>query len=200
MILTIGLCAVAIPYWTKGFRYLIDGPGGQGAIDLRLRWVEQRYVLNRQNPYDVDFAGEQSVKPAAVWNGRNASVLSEVGPPASVDYPPWSYFSGYLFFWPSWRSTRIYYAGIQLLCLVWLIRWAFLQGRSVDVSCAAFCAAGMAATASFCTTLANGQYGILVLALLAASMHLDEIGWPYAAGMLAGVACLKPRLCLKTVI
>ena len=52
----------------------------------------------------------------------------------------------------------------------------------------------VAATASFCTTLANGQYGILVLALLAASLQLDEAGWPCAAGLLAGIACLKPNI------
>jgi hypothetical protein len=189
-----GLCGVAILYWAKGFRYLIDGPGGTGAIDLRLRWVDQQYVLHRQNPFDVFFAQHGLPEPAAAREGRDASVISEIGAPAAVGYPAWSYFSGYLFFWPPWRATRFYYAGIQVICLLWLLRWAFLQGRQVDAWCGAFCAAAVAATASFCTTLGNGQYGILVLALLAAAMQLDEAGWQGAAGLLTGIACLKPNI------
>jgi glycosyl transferase family 87 len=187
------LCIGAILYWAKGFRYLVNGPGGEGAIDLHMRWVDQQYVFHRQNPFDVYFAQHSDPGPPAP-NGRDASVIAGIGAPPSIGYPAWSYFSGYLFFWPPWRATRIYYAGIQAVCLLWLLRWAFVQGRQVDAWCGAFCAAAVAATASFCTTLANGQYGILVLALLAASMQLDEAGWPYAVGLLAGVACLKPNI------
>ncbi len=194
LILIVGLCALASSYWAKGFWYLIDGPAGQGAIDLRVRWVDQRYVLHRQNPFDVYFTHHGAAVPAVVWHGRDASVIPQLGAPAAVGYPAWSYFSGYVLFWPSWQTTRVYYAAIQLICLLWLVRWAFLQGRQVDAWCGAFCASAVAATASFCTTLANGQYGILVLALLAAALQLDEAGWPCTAGLLAGVACLKPNI------
>jgi len=190
----VGLCGVAILYWAKGFRYLIDGPGGAGGIDLQQRWIEQQYVMHRQNPFDVYFAQHGIPEPAAARQGRDASVIREIGAPGAAGYPAWSYFSGYLFFPLPWRATRIYYAGIQLLSLLWLLRWAFVQGRQVDAWCGAFCAAALAATASFCTTLEDGQYGILVLALLAASMQLDEAGWPSTGGLLAGIACLKPNI------
>jgi hypothetical protein len=194
LIATILLCGVAILYWAKGFRYLIDGPGGKGAIDLRLRWVDEQYVLHRQNPYDVYFAAHVAPEPKAVPQGRDASIIREIGTPGAVGYPAWSFFSGYLLLWLPWRATRVYYAVVQLVCLIWLIRWAYLQGRQVDAWCGMFCSAAVAATGSFCTTLANGQYGILVLALLAVSQQLDEAGWSGTAGLLAGIACLKPNI------
>jgi hypothetical protein len=192
--LIIVLGAIAVAYWVKGFTYLTVGRHGEGAIDLRLLWVNQQYVLHRQNPFDVYFAAHGIPEPAAVRHGRDASIIREIGAPGAVGYPAWSYFSGYLLFWLPWRATRIYFAGLQVLCLLWLLRWAFLQGGQVDRQCGAFCAAAVAATASICTTLANGQLGILVVALLAASIWFDEAGWPYAAGVLTGVACLKPNI------
>lgn len=195
VILIVTLLGVAMAYWAKGFCDLVNGREKSAAIDLHLRWVDQQYVLNRQNPFDVCFAHRGNSKPAvATWNGRNASVIAGVGVPGGVSYPAWSYFSGYPLFCLPWKATRIYYAALQLPCLIWLLRWAFLQGRRLDVWCGAFCAAGVAATASFCTTLEIGQYGILVLALLAGSLQLEEAGSSSAAGLLAGIACLKPNI------
>lgn len=194
-IVIVALLGAALAYWARGFRALVSGRERTAAIDLHLRWVDQQYVLNRQNPFDVWFAHRGDSEPAAaVWRGRNASVIGGVGVPFGVSYPAWSYFSGYPLFCLPWKATRIYYAAIQLTCLVWLLRWAFLKGGQVDVWCGAFCAAAVAATASFCTTLEIGQYGILVLALLTGSLQLEEAGSPIAAGLLAGIGCLKPNI------
>lgn len=194
-IVIVALLGAALAYWAKGFRDLVSGRERTAAIDLHLRWVDQQYVINRQNPFDVSFAHRGNSEPAAaVCKGRNASVIGGVGVPGGASYPAWSYFSGYPLFCLPWNATRIYYAALQLTCLIWLLRWAFLQGREVDVWCGAFCAAGVAATASFCTTLEIGQYGILVLALLTGSLQLEEAGSPIAAGLLAGIACLKPNI------
>ncbi len=117
-----GLGAVALAYWGKGLFYLVDGPGGTGAIDLRQRWIEQRYVLHRQNPYDVYFASLGAPELEAARRGRDASAIAELGPPTVIAYPPWAYFSGYALLWPPWGVARLYYAVIQLLCLCWLVR------------------------------------------------------------------------------
>lgn len=189
------LSALAIAYWAKGFVYLTVGRHGEGAIDMRLRWIEQQYVLNRQNPGDVFFASYGlGLTDRSLARGRSGAIIKSLGPPGPQGYPPWAFFSGYLLFWLPWSANRIYFAFIQLLCLVWLIRWAYLEARILGQREAALAAAGVAAMAAICTTLGTGQYGILVIGLLGAVLQLETTDRRYTAGLLLGIACLKPSI------
>jgi hypothetical protein len=190
----ITLTALSAAYWAKGFTYLIHGREGAGAIDLHKRWLEQQYVFHRQNPFDSQPAADGGIESNALGSRSDPTDSQHAGERVLAGYPPWALFSGYFLYWPSWPNTRLFYAAIQLVCLLWLVSCAYRQGLSADRHCAALSAAAMAATASFCTTLANGQYGILVITLLAAAMQLDDAAHPIAAGLLAGIACLKPTL------
>src|SRR6202158_850919 len=93
LLLAAGLAALSIAYLGKGFFFgaLLD------ASDVKRRWLEERYVLLAQN-----------------LDPRIAVRLIR----RDVIYPPWAYFSGVLLFWPPWPQVRIWFALINLACLI----------------------------------------------------------------------------------
>ena len=54
----------------------------------------------------------------------------------------------------------------------------------------------MLGTMAFWCTLAYGQYGILLVAMVAWSVSLSEAGWGVTAGVLMGMAMMKPSFTL----
>lgn len=169
LILAAGLALLSLAYLGKGFFYgmFLDGS------DVWRRWLEEQFVLGREH-----------LDPAIVA----AFIRKE------VIYPPWSYFSGALFFWPGWPQVRIWFGLINLACLIWIVRFAAAYARDESKLDRTLLVLSVTAIAAICTTLGVGNYGVIVLALLIGSYQADEAGRPILAGLLMGVALLKPQL------
>src|SRR5208282_590804 len=96
---------------------------------------------------------------------------------------------------PGWTATRGLFAAWNLAALALIAWWSYKVGHGArDASTGWFLAASVAAISSFCTTLRNGQLGILVIALVLASMLLEEKNRHVAAGLLLGAAMIKPTI------
>lgn len=187
---------LALGYTAKGMHGLIFGTARSDAVDLHLRWVEQRYFLRGQNPYDV-------------WRRHDARAAALLGPAPIIEransldprlggtdptHPPWGYLSGLLLLWPDWPAIRVYFALLNLLALAVIVRWAYGLARSEGKATALLAALAVLAVAGNCTALEVGQYGIVATALLVGALWLDQTGRPTVGGLLVGVAMLKPTI------
>jgi hypothetical protein len=185
--------------------YLFDGFNNlvwhNPAEDLYDRWREQHYVFRGQNPYDIAFrsaAIDAGLPPPSTT--RNAAIDPAIGASRWPDYPPWEYFSGYLFFPFPWQIERFYFAALNLLALAFLAGWIVSIGRPLGPWPAAFLVGSVLAISSIHLTLNFGQFGVLVVTLLAAALVLTEKNRPLLAGLLLGIALLKPNISAPFVL
>ncbi len=110
-------------------------------------------------------------------------------------YPPWAYFTGALFTWPSnLVALRLYYGLVNLGLLAFLLVWAFGLGRPGGKLAALFLTASLLAVSSICWTFGLGQYGVVVLAALVGAYLLDGHDRWILAGLLVGIALTKVTL------
>jgi Glycosyltransferase family 87 len=177
------LLAAALAAWAAvmladGFRVLLLGD----PFDLRRRWIDQQYFFHGQNPYDVLF----HVRP----------VDPAIGAPDGGGYPPWSFTAGAVFVGLPWPAVRYAFAAYNLLSLGIVGAFGYRLGRSFGRAAGALLGAGAIAIASIGTTIAYGQYGLVVLALLLAAALLDQAEMAGFAGLVLGVSLLKPNLSL----
>lgn len=171
-------------YCGKGFYHLtIFAPGGG---DLRARWVEQRYVFSGRNPTEMGLAvNAGTATPEMYLPGMEA---------AGGGYPPWAYFTGAIFLWPSWMGTRYYFALLDIVSLALLFWWGYRIGWPYGKLVAwTFGLCGISLS-SYATTIALGQYGLPFVALLALMMWLVERKQPASAGVAFAVAMTKPMI------
>jgi len=184
------LLLLAAAYLGKGFYFSI-----KGGADLHRRWVEQQYILRGQNPYDVAFRARAMTKgDPLLETGRDAMPAPDLGIPYHVDYPPWTYLSGMLFFWPGSQLVAVWYSLWNVLGLAVIGVWVFRMAGECSRAARLFLLASVLAFGSFCTTIGTGNYGVLVLALLVLGYQLAESGRPVGAGLSLGVSLLKPTL------
>lgn len=188
---TILLLGLSIGYLGWGFRQLLVGESPVAAIDLEARWLENRYVLQGQNPYDVytTSIGE----PRAT--GRDASIDPDLGPVWLVGYPPWSYVPASLLVPPiaAFGPVRAWFAALSALSLAFLALWAHRGLRRRDPELALLGAATVLGLTPNLFTLSAGQYGLVVNALVVGSFLLAERGHRTGAGAALGIALLKPQ-------
>ena len=178
-------------YQAVGFRALLNFRQHGLAYDLRLRWVEMRYVLAGQSPLDVYFASKEGVEQYRLRTGRNAPPRADLGVPHDAGYPPWSYLFGAAAFWPDWPAARVYWAAINAAALAGTALWA--ASRAGGSRPLAWLLVGsVLACSSDATTLAMGQAGMVMVGLLAGSLAAMERGRDVAAGLLLGLAMFKP--------
>jgi len=178
------ICVLAIlsaAYLGKGLYVGIFASSGRfpGAIDLHSRWIEARYIFRGENPYLI---GAGKVDPA-------------VGPPSAVDYPPWTYISALPLLWPSWPAVRIWYAACNVAALLF-IGWCLL-GRGLDRSSLEgrlLLLFSITAISALGTTLGNGNFGVIVIALLFGAWVANDAGYAITTGLLLGLAMLKPNM------
>lgn len=183
------LLVLAAAYLGRGF-YFGTQPGG----DMMLRWTEQQYINHGQNPYDVSFRAHALARgEPAPESGRDAALIPGVKAPWSVDYPPWAYFSGAVFFSANAKVSAFVFGMSNLVALCVVLVWVGYQFRGYPVEKRWFAVAAVAAFAPICTTVGGGNYGVIVLALLVGYLVLEE-DHPYLAGLLLGIAQMKPTL------
>jgi hypothetical protein len=192
------LCILSIVYHIKSFKLLLFVPGY--GDDLHKRWLDQRYVLNGQNPYDVYFryhASEAEKKPVPK-RFRNSDADPILGPPPSGGYPQWSFFTGYFLFALPWTLERIYWAIISAAALLFLGYWAYHEVRRRDQPpmLSTLAAASILAISTFGTTIALGQFAVFIVAVLAITLWLDErpLGIFRPSGERIAIACLSGTL------
>ncbi len=169
LLLVACLAALSIAYLGKGFLFgaFLDGS------DAWRRWLEERFVLGGQVP-----------------NPRAAAMFMRKG----VVYPPWSYFSGALLFWPPWPQARAWYAIVNFACLAWIIKFVAGYARDQSKLDRLLVVLSVTAIGAICTTLGVANYGVIVVALLVGAYQAQQAGRPVLSGLLMGVAILKPQL------
>jgi hypothetical protein len=178
-ILTLIFALIALAYLTKGFYTLAFDGSPSGARDLLERWKEQQYIYLGIYPYRMN----------------PADINPELGRIRSGGYPPWAFFTGFLMFPPiSWTLTRFYQVFLNLISLGILSRFAYQLGLPFGQMAAYFFVVTSLAISSNCTTLNNGQYGLIVNASLIIVYWLLQANKNYLAGVFMGIALVKPNI------
>lgn len=176
--LSAALSILCFLYLIKGFYELTINAS---ASDLYARWKEQRYIYYGLYPYDI----------------TNGSPLidSQLGAVTSGGYPAWAFFSGFIFFPPiPFELTRWYHALLNAISLVILAIFAYQIGKPYGKLKAWFTVVACLSIGTHTTTLGNGQYGIIVNALLIVMFWLLQSNANISAGLILGLALLKPNI------
>jgi hypothetical protein len=191
-LLTATLFGGAMLYHAKGLLLLFQDKGGG---DVKLRWQEQQYVIRGQNPYDITFSVLGVGRPPSDPT-RNTLTVQEIGVPDSGGYPPWAFLFGYLMFWPPWPAVKAYFLTVSLALTAVSAFWAYRAVRPLERSLPAgwVAAAAVLAVSGYSTCVHVGQYGAVVVGLLALSAWALSNGWQTVGGILMGVALLKPTI------
>jgi glycosyl transferase family 87 len=187
------LAFVTLAYMARGYGFLLHGSRGAG--DLHLRWVEIQYVLAGRNPFDSYFADPSNgFKPVPLWSHRDPSPLPALGPAKGVAYPPWSYLSSIVLYWPKWPAARVYFAIINTAALALTFWWAFSIGLKYGRTAGMLFGLSFLAMGANCTTLGQGQYGLVIDAYLILALITQgrERGLPEGISM--GLAFTKPNV------
>lgn len=124
-----------------------------------------------------------------------ADINAELGRIRSGGYPPWAFLTGFFMFPPiSSTLTRFYHVFLNLISLGILSRFAYQLGLPFGRMAAYFFVFTSLAISSNCTTLNNGQYGLIVNALLIIVYWLLQANKNYLAGVFMGIALVKPNI------
>lgn len=178
-ILTLIFAWLAVAYLAKGFYTLAFDSSPSGARDLLERWQEQQYIYLGIYPYRMN----------------PADINAELGKIRSGGYPPWAFLTGFFMFPPIYSTlTRFYHVFLNLISLGILSRFAYQLGLPFGRMAAYFFVFTSLAISSNCTTLNNGQYGLIVNALLIIVYWLLQANKNYLAGVFMGIALVKPNI------
>lgn len=173
------LISISLIYLAIGFYNLVVVENL--AIDLFGRWKEQQYIYQGVYPYDA-MKGSPNIIP-------------EIGVIDSGGYPPWSFFTGFVFFPPiSWQLTRLYHTFLNTISLLISGIFAYRVGLPYSRAKALFCLIAVLAIASNKSTLMMGQYGIIINALLILMFWLIKKNKHIWAGLILGIAMVKPNI------
>jgi hypothetical protein len=188
------LAPLAFNYLFKGYHSLLNDPK-----DLKGRWVECRFALRGQDPFQIYL--QKFHGPDAAFNKRESVRLSHVYEnPKEPVYPPFAYAPAMIFVWMPWPADLYYYLFIDTACI------AILVASAVVLSCAktgaekAVVALATLAIASICTTLGNGNFGLIVTVTLWAAVWFDQRNRPVLAGIFFWIAMIKPTVSLPFVM
>jgi Glycosyltransferase family 87 len=177
--LSILLILLSFAYLVKGFSLLVLDD--KNPIDLAYRWVEQQYIYRGIYPYHAG-PGSPKIDPT-------------LGAVDSGGYPPWAFFTGFVFI-PgiSLIATRFYFAILNFISLVILAIFAYQIGIPYGKTQALFSISASLALSSHVTTISNGQYGIIINAFLIGMFWSLEKHKNIWAGLLLGIATIKPNI------
>ena len=146
--------------------------------DLVSRWSEVHVLLDGVDPNLVTAPGDPSGSVVGV-------------------YPPWSYVIAMpLHLADSIDVVRAQYALVWALCLVAMLVLARRAALSAGPAAATFAVAALFAQASVMEDLRTGNYAVITCAMLWAAHSCLENGRVRRAGLLVGLAALKPTVAL----
>jgi hypothetical protein len=157
---------------------------------LLKRYQEHQYFVRGINPNHVYELRRGYPDAPVVSVDPNIQVALGGG-----GYPPWSYFTG-LFLAPPihWPTTKTYFAFLNLLALGIMVAFAYSvmipHGRLPAISLAT----SVLAMGGNGFALGAAQYGLIVNALLIGMVFFLKAEWYTAAGLLYGLALLKPSM------
>jgi hypothetical protein len=175
-----GIASVSI-----GAVRLAHGRYPSGA-DIHLRWIEERNVAHGRDPATVS---EDAAPPYVPSSNIHDGMM------VSSWYPPWAFTTAFIFVPPvSWTAERWIFLGWCLAALGVLSLWTRVQFRPCGDYAARVAVLVPPALWSVSYCLSNGQYAIVIAGLLAGSFLLVERDRDAWAGVLAGIALLKPTL------
>lgn len=193
IVLCIALTVATFTYWGRGLSFLTLAAADP--TDLHQRWVDQRYILAGRNPYDVFFVTPKAAfARRPMWNYRDAQPLPHVPAPTTGGYPPWAFFLGIFLYFPPWPAVRIYFAAVNVAAGAFMFAFGFRLGLGhgrLPAIALALCCTGLGAAS---TTLGLGQYGIVIVAMLMASLWLLQGNHRLWAGVALGLAATKPTI------
>ena len=167
LLLVVFLAALSIAYLAKGF-YCGIFLNGEGSDVLR-RWLEERFVLGEHTDPQVALHVEE-------WSIRR-------GPT-----------SGLLMFWPPWTQVRAWFAVINFVSLIWIVRFVAGYARGQSKLDRILLVLSVIAIGATCTTIGVGNYPLIVVALLVGAYQAEQAGRPILSGLLMGMALLKPQV------
>jgi Glycosyltransferase family 87 len=170
--------------------------------DLRLRWVEHRYLMGHgQDPFDIYFRYQPQgpVTPPKPIT-RDTTIDPELGGVPNLAYPPWSYPLGTVILWPPWPAVR-YWAGLlDAVALALVVAWAWNRARPLGRAEATVVVAVCLSCADSFTVLRLGQLAIYILGFLLAAMLLERRGRDISSGLMLGLAMIKPTIAAPFVL
>ena len=173
------LILISFIYFSLGFYDLLINKNR--AFDLFSRWQEQQYIYRGLYPYDA-MKGSPNIIP-------------EIGVIDSGGYPPWAFFTGFMFLPPiSWELTRLYHVILNIVSIFVLAIFAYQIGITYGKSKALFTLTACLAVSSHKSTLEMGQYGIILNALLILTFWLIQKNKNIWAGLIFGIAMIKPNI------
>ena len=153
---------------------------------------------------------------AASYLARGAHFLLKVPMPSDISYrnkwmmelwqrrlpwqpdvapdPPWALPGNLLFFGLPAPACQWLYLTLFAGCLAAIACWAAQFGRNVGSPVRVLLAASTLAVSATCTTLGLGQNAVFVVALLVATLWLDDRERHWQAGLCMGIALGKPQI------
>ena len=191
--LTITTC-LSIGYLGRGVYHLILKKNRP--VDLALRWRELRYVVGGQNPYDISeylYRRKLGLPPGSP-NSRPVAIDPQHGATwVASGYPPWAFFWSNLFILPvSWQIARVWFFLMNMVALAVLVLFAWQASPSNVVSHRLLLALAVVSGSPLCSTLVNGQWGVILCAILAVCIAQRAKLGRTIVGVLYAVALLKP--------
>lgn len=179
LLLTLIVGLLGLSYLVRGFYVLtLHDLGGK---DLYSRWQEQLYIYRGVFPYSA-IQGSPLVEP-------------DLGPIRSSGYLPWSFFAGFVLLPPiSFEMLRWYHALLNFISLIVTAVFAYQIGKPYGRTEAWLTVSICLSFSSYSIALGNGQYGIIINALLIVMLWLLQRKQNILAGLFLGVALLKPTI------
>jgi hypothetical protein len=186
---------LAIFYLGRGTYHLIL-KGGR-PTDLFLRWRELRYVAGGQNPYDISeyvYDREFGMPPASP-NSRPVKIDPVYGATwVCSGYPPWAFFWSTIFIPPiSWPMARIWFFLTNIIALALLVAFAWRASPSDLFSHRLLLMLTVLAASPLGGTLVNGQWGLILCAILIVCVSRKEGLGRIPLGILYAITLLKPN-------
>lgn len=178
---------LSILYISHGYRYALRSGG---SCDLRARYHEQQYILRGINPnYILEW--KRGYDKAQDISSYPKLPLS----PGGGGYPPWAYFTGlFLVSGLPWPVTKIFFAILNAISLGIFFWFTYRVTKNYGRLPAIGLAITVLAMGANSFALQNGQYSIIINALIAGMALFLSANLPILAGLLYGVSLVKPSI------
>jgi hypothetical protein len=181
--LAAALGVLGLAYTGAGLYRLLGDVPGRLPVDLRLRWTESHLLVAGQNTQRVGHPDPLLPETHSAMRGWGGS------------YPPWSYAFGVLLAPPiEWQMARAWFASLNLLALAVVAHYGWQRARLLGPEPALVAAGLPFAVFPVAICLAYGQYGVVVAGLVVVAVRMLEQNRSLAAGIVLGLALVKPQL------